>query len=113
MIAATPLQDLTRGLGRKAFELPVAALAALAAAFLALAMPAELLERLVVATGLPHLLAAASPPLGLKARLMIGGAGAAAAFGLTYMLLRMLDGRGRREKQPQPEPEAGMEHHPK
>jgi len=60
MIAARPFQDLTRGLGRNAFDLPVAALAGLAAAVVAFAMPGDLLGQLVSATGLPHLLAAAS-----------------------------------------------------
>ena len=105
MIAARPIQDLTRGLGRNAFDLPVAALAGLAAAVIAFAMPADLLGRLVSATGLPHLLAAAEPPLGLKARAGIGIVGAAAAFGLVYMLMRLLDGAGRRERaEPEPEP---------
>jgi hypothetical protein len=96
---------MTRGLSRNAFDLPVAALAGLAAAVIAFAMPADLLGRLVSATGLPHLLAAAEPPLGLKARGMIGIAGAAAAFGLVYMLLRLLDRSGREKARPEPEPE--------
>jgi hypothetical protein len=111
MIAARPIQDLTRGLGRNAFDLPVAALAGLAAAFIAFAIPAELLGRLVSATGLPHLLAAAEPPLGFKARAMIGIAGAVAAFGLAYMLLRMLDKAGRKSARPElePQPELALE----
>jgi len=102
MIAAKPVQGLTRGFGRNAFDLPVAALAGLAAAFLAFAMPADLLEQLVVATGLPHLLAAAEPPLGFKARGLIGVAGAAAAFALAYALLRLLDRSGREKPKPEP-----------
>jgi hypothetical protein len=101
MIAARPFQDLTRGLGRNAFDLPVAALAGLAAAFVAFAMPADLLGQLVSATGLPHLLAAAEPPLGLKARGAIGIAGAGAAFGLAYMLMRLLDKSGRERARPE------------
>jgi len=95
MIAARPVQDLTRGLGRNAFDLPVSALAGFAAAVVAFAIPADLLGQLVSATGLPHLLAAAEPPLGLKARAGIGIAGAGAAFGLVFLLMRMLDRRGR------------------
>ena len=95
MIAARPFQNRARGLGRNAFDLPAAALAGLAAAFLAFAMPGELLQRLVIATGLPHLLAAAAPPLGVKARILLGVAGAGAAFGLAYALLRLLDRSGR------------------
>jgi hypothetical protein len=103
MIAARPFQDLTRGLGRNAFDLPVAGLAGLAMAFLAFAMPAELLGRLVVATGLPHLLAAAEPPLGFKARAMLGVAGAGAAFGLAFVLLRLLDRSGRTKARSEPQ----------
>jgi hypothetical protein len=103
MIAAQPLQGLTRGFGRNAFDLPVAALAGLAVAVVAFATPADLLGQLVSATGLPHLLAAAEPPLGLKARGMLGIAGAAAAFGLVYMLLRLLDRSGTGRAKPEPE----------
>jgi hypothetical protein len=103
MIAARPLHDLTRGFGRNAFDMPVAALAGLAAAVIAFATPAELLGQLISATGLPHLLAAAEPPLGLKARGMIGIVGAAAAFGLVYMLLRLLDRSGAERAKPEPE----------
>jgi hypothetical protein len=103
MIAARSSQTLTRGLARKSFDLPVAALAGLAAAVVAFAMPADLLERLVAASGLPHLLAAAEPPLGLKARGAIGAAGAAAAFGLVYLLLRFLDSAGRGKTRREPE----------
>ena len=102
MIAAKPVLGSTRGFGRNAFDLPVAALAGLAAAVLAFATPADLLEQLVAATGLPHLLAAAEPPLGFKARGLIGIAGAAAAFALAYMLLRLLDRSGREKPKPEP-----------
>ena len=100
MIAAKPLNDLTRGLGRNAFDLPVAGLAGLAAAFVAFAMPADLLGQLVSGTGLPHLLAAAEPPLGFKARGALGIAGAVAAFALVYMMMRMLDRSGRKMPRP-------------
>ena len=103
MIAARPIHDLTRGLGRNAFDLPVAALAGFAAAVVAFAIPADLLGQLVSATGLPHLLAAAEPPLGLKARAGIGIAGAAAAFGFVFLMMRMLDGFGRKRARPEPE----------
>lgn len=111
MIAARPFQDLSRGIGRSAFDLPVAALAGLAAAVLAFAMPADLLGNLVSATGLPHLLAAAESPLGFKARFMIGVAGAGAAFGLAYLLMRMLD-RGAGSKA-RTEPEWDEEERPR
>jgi len=94
---------MTRGLGRNAFDLPVAALAGLAAAIVAFAMPADLLGQLVSATGLPQLLAAAEPPLGLKARGAIGIAAAAASFGFVFMMMRMLDRAGRTKHMPEPE----------
>src|SRR6185369_6381213 len=97
MIAANSIHDRTRGRGLPAFDLAVAGLAALAAAFAAYAIPADLLGRAVAATGLPHLLAAAEPPLGLKARALIGIAGALAAFGFAFLLLRLLDRAGRRK----------------
>lgn len=80
-----------RGVGRNALDLPVAGLAAAAAAFVAFAMPGDLLAEAVGATGLPSILPAAAPPLGLTARIAIGVVGAAATFGLVLMLLRMLD----------------------
>src|SRR3954468_20089810 len=100
MIAAKPLHDLTRGLGRNAFDLPVAGLAAMAVAFVAFAMPAELLGRLVSASGLAHILAAAEPPLGLKARAAIGIVGALLAFGGVFLTMRMLDRSGRKARRP-------------
>lgn len=83
-----------RGVGRNALDLPVAALAALAALFVAFALPADALSGIVGASGLPSLLPAAEPPLGLTARIAIGVAGAASAFGLVFLLLRVLDRSG-------------------
>jgi hypothetical protein len=94
MIATRPFHDLTRGFGRNALDVPVAALAAVAVAFVAFAMPGDLLTGLVSASGLPSLLAAAEPPLGLKARAGVGLGGALAAFGLVFALLRLLDRSG-------------------
>jgi len=91
MIVSRPFTDAMRGVGRNALDLPVAALAALAAIFAAFAMPGDLLAAMVGATGLPSLLSAAEPPLGLTARTAIGVTGAAATFGLVFFLLRVLD----------------------
>ncbi|MEA3029086.1 MAG: hypothetical protein QOG13_411 [Sphingomonadales bacterium] len=91
MIAARQFQDFGRGLGRNAFDLPVAGLAALAVAFFAFAVPADLLGRAVEASGLPSLFAAAEPPLGFKARAILGIAGALAVFALVFATLRALD----------------------
>ena len=98
---------MTRGFGRNALDLPVAGLAAVAVAFLAFAMPGDLLTGLVNASGLPAVLSAAEPPLGFKARTGVGLAGALAAFGLVFALLRVLDRTGLDRPRPAPvvEPE--------
>lgn len=93
-MATRPFQDLTRGFGRNALDMPVAALAGLAVAFVAFAMPGDLLTGLVESSGLPSLLAAAEPPLGFKARTGVGLAGGLAAFGLVFVLLRLIDRTG-------------------
>jgi hypothetical protein len=109
MIATRQFQDFGRGLGRNAFDLPVAGLAALAVAFFAFAVPADLLGRAVEATGLPSLVAAADPPLGFKARAILGVVGALAAFGLVFALLRGLDRLGAAKAEFEPTAEdAGM-----
>lgn len=94
MIGSRHFQDAVRGVGRNALDLPVAALAALAAIFVAFALPANLLAGMIGASGLPSLLPAAEPPLGLTARFAIGAAGALATFGLVILLLRLLDRSG-------------------
>ncbi|HTU11621.1 MAG TPA: hypothetical protein VMG08_12080 [Allosphingosinicella sp.] len=93
-MAARPFKSLFSGTGRNALDLPVAGLAALAAAFAAFAVPQDLLSRAVVATGLPSLLSAAQPPLGLTARVVLAIGGAAIVFGLVFLLLRLLDRSG-------------------
>jgi hypothetical protein len=94
MIASRPFQDAMRGMGRNALDLPVAGLAGLAIVFVAFVAPADLIERLVGATGLPSLLPAAAPPLGLTARIALAAIGALAVFGLVFVLLRLLDRTG-------------------
>jgi hypothetical protein len=103
-MASRPFQTFTSGFGRSALDLPVAALAALAVAFAAFAMPGDLMARLVEASGLPGLLSAAAPPLGLKARLGVSLGGALAAFGIVFVLLRLLDRTGFEARRPRPEP---------
>ena len=93
-MAARPSKSLFRGAGRNALDLPVAGLAALAAAFAAFAVPQDLLSRAVVATGLPSILSAAQPPLGLTARVAIAVGAALVVFGIVFLLLRLLDRSG-------------------
>jgi hypothetical protein len=72
-------------------ELPVAAFAALAVAFVAFAAPADVLAELVDATGLSAILPAAAPPLGATARIVIGVIGSGLAFAAAFAALRVLD----------------------
>ena len=94
MIASRPFQDAFRNVGRNALDLPVAALSSLAVAFVAFAVPASLLAEAIGASGLPSIIPAAAPPLGLTARAAIGVVGALATFGLVFALLRLLDRSG-------------------
>jgi hypothetical protein len=104
-MAAKLSNKLFRGGGRNALDLPVAGLSALAAAFAAFALPQDLLNRAVVATGLPSILSAAQPPLGLTARVAIAVGSAALVFGIVFLALRLLDRSGLGS------PEAGEESH--
>lgn len=93
-MAARPFKSLFRGAGRNALDLPVAGLSAIAAAFAAFAIPQDLLSRAVVATGLPSILSAAQPPLGLTARVALAVGSAALVFGIVFLALRLLDRSG-------------------
>lgn len=93
-MAAKRFKSLFRGAGRNALDLPVAGLAALAAAFGAFVVPQDILSRAVIATGLPSILSAAQPPLGLTARVALAVGGALIVFGLVFVLLRLLDRSG-------------------
>src|SRR3954466_11687297 len=81
-----------RGFGGP-LDLRVARLAAISIGFLAFAMPENLFSSLVSASHLPDLVAAGAPPLGMKARYGVMGAGAFLAFLLSWSLLRALDAR--------------------
>jgi hypothetical protein len=91
------ISGVTRAVGRNSLDLPLAALAALAAAFIAFTLPADQLSRLVGSTGLPSVLSAAQPPLGMTARLGLGATGAVAIFALVYLGLRLLDRQPKRK----------------
>jgi hypothetical protein len=112
MIATTPIQHVVRGMGRNALDLPVAALAGLAIAFVMIAVPADFLSTIIDGTGLPSLIPAAAPPLGLTARICAGVGGALATFGLVFLLLRLLDRTGF-EKVTPPRPAPADEDAPK
>ncbi len=76
---------------RYALDLPVAALAGLAVAFAAFAVPSDVLAELIGVTGLPEVLPAAQPPLGTTARIALAAGGALTVFALAFLLLRWLD----------------------
>lgn len=112
MNAPRQFQHAVRGMGRNALDLPVAALAGLAIIFVVIAVPADFLSRIVNATGVPSLIPAAAPPLGLTARICAGIGGAIGTFGLVFLLLRLLDRTGL-EKAPAPRPAVADEDAPK
>ena len=68
----------------------MAAVAAGSVAFVVYAMPDRHFGGLVEVSGLPQLLPAAQPPLGLTARIGALAAAALATFGLVWLLLRAL-----------------------
>jgi len=88
-MASTPFSALRSE--RSALDLPVAALAGLAVAFAAFAIPADLLAELIGASGLSNLLEAAQPPLGTTARIALAAAGSLTVFAAAFLLLRWLD----------------------
>ena len=79
------------GKGGSLLDNGVAALAALSSGFLVYAMPDGLFSRIVIASRLPQFLAAAQPPLGMKARLAVIAVVAAVAYAFVWSLLRALD----------------------
>ena len=87
------------GKGGSLLDNGVAALAALSSGFLVYAMPEGLFSRIVVASRLPQFLAAAQPPLGMKARLAVIAIVVLVAYAFVWSLLRALDSIGR-TKQP-------------
>jgi hypothetical protein len=91
MIGSREMSHAFKGVGRFSLDVPVAALAALAVAFLAYVVSPDQLSGLVGATGLPEILPAAEPPLGTKARVAVAIAGALSVFLLVFALLRSLD----------------------
>ena len=91
------LDVAVRRAGEGGFDKPVAALAGGAAAALLLLMPVDALHNLVIDSGLPALLAAAEPPLGMKARLLLAGVAGAVAFAVIFGVMRLL---GRKPARP-------------
>ena len=89
-MASRPFTQTFRG-ERSALDLPVAALAGIAVAFAAFAVPSDVLAELIGATRLPEFLPAAQPPLGTTARIALASGGALTVFAIAFLLLRWLD----------------------
>ncbi len=87
------LDVAVRRAGEGGFDKPVAALAGGAVAALAMLMPVDVLQSLVNDSGLPSLIAAAEPPLGMKAKLLIAVVAALATSGAVYGVMRLLGGK--------------------
>lgn len=83
------------GLASRIDRLPLGPPAALllggALAFFILAMPPRLIEQIVVTSGLPAILAAAEPPLGMTARALLAGVCAVAVAIPTWLGFVALD----------------------
>lgn len=84
---------LARRANRVPFAPVVAVLFGVVAAILMAAVPQAMFERLVVASGLPTLIAAAAPPLGMMARVLAIVAAFLATAGALVVLLRPLGAR--------------------
>ena len=97
------------GKGGSLLDNGVAALAALSAGFATYAMPEGLFARLVLASHIPDFLAAAQPPLGMKARLAVIGAVALLVYAAVWTLMRALDSIGGSPRPAAAEPEAEEE----
>ena len=89
----------TKNLGGRGWLNPaLAGLAAVAVGFSIFAMPNALFSGLVAQSGLPDILAAAQPPLGMKARGAAVAAGVILVFAAVVILLGALDRLSRRPK---------------
>ncbi len=97
------LDVAVRRAGNGGFDLPVAALAGGAAAALLFLMPVDVLQNLVIDSGLPGLFPPAEPPLGLKARAILSLVAAAVAFASVYGLMRLLGRKPARKAKPEDE----------
>ena len=94
-MASTFANSARRGASGSRIDVPLAAAAGLAVGFALFVMPGDLLSQAVEASGMPQFLAAAQPPLGIKARALVALAGTIGAFAVLFALLRILSGKGR------------------
>jgi hypothetical protein len=108
-MASTFANTARRGAASNRIDMPLAALAGLAVAFVFFVMPGGLLSQAVEASGLPQFLSAAQPPLGTKARALIALAAAIAAFATVFFLLRLLGRKDKSAPRRREEPESEAE----
>jgi hypothetical protein len=94
------------GKGGSLLDIGVAALAALSSGFVVYAMPEGLFSRAIVASRLPQFLAAAQPPLGMKARLAVIVLVALVVYAFVWSLMCALDNIGTK---PRPSAKAAFE----
>ena len=89
---------------RRAMALDIVPALMLAAAvgFIAAVAPVDLIERLVVLSGLPSVLSAASPPLGFTARAIMVAGSSAATLGAAWLLLSAAGRRRPAERTAEP-----------
>lgn len=79
-------------LGKKGTELAVAGAIGLFAAIGIFLVPIDILEQLVLESGLPGVFPPADPPLGMKAQIGFALAAALLCFAITYAMMLVIDG---------------------
>ncbi|WP_157220248.1 hypothetical protein [Flavisphingomonas formosensis] len=102
-------KKLAESKGGLPFAVFVAMLMGGAVAFVSIAMPTPLFERLVVMSRLPLILPPAEPPLGFTARTLLAVVTGLLAFGVTLAGLRLIGRKPKPRRKPEfvfaPEPE--------
>jgi hypothetical protein len=96
------LDVAVRRAGEGGFDKPMAALAGAGAAALVFLMPVDVLQNLVLDSGLPSILPAAEPPLGLKARALLAVLAGVVVFVGVYGVMRLLGRKPARAPRPTP-----------
>lgn len=85
------MESLTARLGKTGVERLVAGLVSLMAAVVVLLVPVETLQALVLGSGLPAILPAADPPLGMTAVILLALGAGVICFVVTYGIMLLLD----------------------
>ena len=96
------LDVAVRRAGEGGLDRPMAALAGAGAAALVFLMPVDVLQNLVLDSGLPSILSAAEPPLGMKARVLLAVLTGVLVFAGVYGVMRLLGRKPARAPRPTP-----------